>query len=417
MSKQFLQVKHFFILRVILFLLLSISSILLFKFIQFLIPIKLIASLMGLCVAITVAYFLSNILQAIIDFMQVYYSYDPNQDISLLTFSTLLHEFMQALKSIFEKDNCYLKLVANLKRANTAMQEKLYDTIKESNPYSYLLEFRSNFLFKFLFDRITNNIVICIFFYVVKTDSDLTLEDYAKGAVFYHKIFQSLLTATFKVVTLISTIAFISYTITLLLILITFHSFAILPFFFIFHAMIISFVLNIYILSSLTKLTTHDEEYKPETDEITEENYDITDPITSTPESDIAKQSVKRKSSLSDIAKVKSNDTNADFLIPNKLSSLQSTGQSGLNSLLAQWKNNNNSPKEETVTQVKSAHKYFTLDEEQLKQVTSPKNSDCHDSANVSNAQISHEDFFLISDISTEAKKLSIDFLLHIDEY
>ena len=122
MSKQFLQVKNFFILRVILLLLITISSILLFKFIQFLIPMKLIDFLMGLCVTIPIAYFLSSILQAILDFMQVYYSYDPNQDISLLTFSTLLCEFIHALKSIFEKDNCYLKLVSNLKRANTAMQ-------------------------------------------------------------------------------------------------------------------------------------------------------------------------------------------------------------------------------------------------------------------------------------------------------
>lgn len=416
MSKQFLQIKNFFILRVILFLFLSINSILLFKFIQFLIPMKLIASLMGLCIAIAVAYFLSNILQAILDFMQVYYSYDPNQNISLLPFRILLCEFMQALKSIFEKDNCYLKLVSNLKRANTAMQEELYDTLEESNLYSYLLEFRSNFLFKFLFDRITNNIVICTFFYVVKTDSDLTLEDYAKGAVFYHRIFPFLLTATFKVISLTSTIAFISYTLIFLLILIVFHNFAILPFFFIFHAMILSFVLNFYILSSLTKLITTNVE-KSNIEEKRDNSITSIDELI---ESDIAKQSmqsVKRKPSLSDIAKVKQNNTNAEFSISDKLSSLQNTGQSGLNSLLTQWKNNNNSHKEETVPQVKSAHKYFSLDEEQLKQMTSPKNSDCHDYAEVSNTQISHEDFFLISDISSETKKLNIDFLLHIDEY
>lgn len=417
MSKQFLQIKNFFILRVILFLFLSISSILLFKFIQFLIPMKLIASLMGLCIAIAVAYFLSNILQAILDFMQVYYSYDPNQNIFLLPFRILLCEFMQALKSIFEKDNCYLKLVSNLKRANTAMQEELYDTLEESNLYSYLLEFRSNFLFKFLFDRITNNIVICTFFYVVKTDSDLILEDYAKGAVFYYRIFPFLLTATFKVISLTSTIAFISYTLIFLLILIVFHNFAILPFFFIFHAMILSFVLNFYILSSLTKLITTNVEKVNIQEKIEEKSDNFVTPLDKLVEGDVAKQSMKRKPSLSDIAKVKQNNTNAEFSISDKLSSLQNTGQSGLNSLLTQWKNNNNSHKEETVPQVKSAHKYFSLDEEQLKQMTSPKNNGCYDSTDVSNAQISHEDFFLISDISTETKKLNIDFLLHIDEY
>ena len=420
MSKQFLQVKNFFILRVILLLLITISSILLFKFIQFLIPMKLIDFLMGLCVTIPIAYFLSSILQAILDFMQVYYSYDPNQDISLLTFSTLLCEFIHALKSIFEKDNCYLKLVSNLKRANTAMQEELYGTLEKNNSYSYLLEFRSNFLFQFLFDRITNNIVICTFFYVVKTDSDLTLEDYAKGAVFYHRVFPFLLTATFKVISLTSTIAFIIYTIIFLLFLIAFHSFAILPFFFIFHAMILSFILNFYILSSLNKLIIVNVEKTNIQEKIEEKRDNSITSIDDLIESDIAKQSmqsVKRKSSLSDIAKVKQNDTNTEFSISDKLSSLQSTGQSGLNSLLTQWKKNNNSHKEETVPQVKSAHKYFSLDEEQLKQIISPSYSDCNDYTEVSNTQISHEDFFLISDISSVTKKLNIDFLLHIDEY
>lgn len=407
--------KKFFILRFLLSFLLFAISFLLFKLIQFFIPIKLIASLMGCIIALFIMFFLSSILSTVLTFMQIYYTYDPSQEDSALTFTTFLQEFIQAIKSLFEKDNCYLKLLSNLKRADSYMKEKLYDSLEEDNLYTYLLEYRSNFLFKYFFDNITNKILICTFFYVVKTDSDLELEDYAKGTVFYYKVFPYLFTATFKADILMNFVVTIFYIIIFLILLLTFHTFISLPFFLVFHKIIFFFAVNHYVLSFLEK-TCESKEDVEETADTEQECDNTTNSVDTILEGDIAEQSipcVKAKSSLSDIAKVKSND----FTMSNKLSSFTNEGQSNLNSLLNQWKNNNNTSKEDALPQMKSAHKYFKLDEEKLQQMTNCNNDDYQDSSNVQDIQILPKDLFAISDLSMETKNLDIDFLLHIDEY
>lgn len=410
MLKQFLRLKKFFILRILFSCLLFIISIFIFKSVRLLIPITFLSTLTEFCIVILFIYFSSKVLLPIIDFMQIYYCYDSNKNIS---FTTLIRQVLQALKSLFERDNCYRKLIAQLVKADTIMKEKLYEGIDENNPYFYLLEFRSNSAFQYVFDRLTNNILTCTFYYVVVTDSDLTLEDYAKGAVFYSRVFPFLFSSTLKSVILIHIIPFIFY---IILSLIIHHNIALLfIFLFVFHRIVICSVKDIFVASCLYNLTepsneVHENNNPLEPYNETHENNNPNKSFIETQSNDSQTENItpiKIKSSLSDIAR-----TNSDFSIPKQIN----TGNASLSNMLSQWKNSKDSSEKNTLLQVKGVHKYFKLDNEQMKNLTNYKEELLQDNLVVSNAQIPDKNLFTINDIFTEIKELDIDFLLHIDE-
>ena len=415
MLKQLLQTKKFFIIKTLFSFFLFAISFLLFKLISSIVPVLILSHLLGCFFSLVFLYFTNNLLMYVIDFMQIYYLFDSNQDIHKLSLDTLTRQFFQAIKSLFEKDNCYLKLIANLYRANSTIKENLYENFDENNPYSYLLEFRTNFLFKFLFDNMINQILLCTFYYVVITDSDLELEDYAKGVIFYYRIFPYLTATTLKNIALVHFIAFIFYILLSLSLLMLFHNFYILfpltVFAFTFHRILICSLSSLFVTSYLANIIP--KKFEP---------YDISDndhdkiPFSldikiegNTELEDTSKLVIK--SSLSAIAKTKSVES-----APNSVQSSQTISTLGLNSLLSQWKNNQISTNEASSLKVKSTHKYFKLDEEQLRYITSYSDNSNETTIFSNREQEEYKNLFIIDDIYTDVKILKIDFLLHIDE-
>lgn len=410
MLKQFLRLKKFFIIRILFSFFFFILSIFIIKLVQFFLPVVFLGTLTGFCIAAIFFHFLSRVLLSVLDFMQIYYCYESNQNIP---FCTLLKQIMQALKSLFEKDNCYLKLIRNLMKADTFMKDKLYEDIEESNPYFYLLEFRSNSVFQYVFDRFTNSILTCTFYYIIVTDSDLTLEDYAKGAIFYRRVFPLLFSSVIKSAALTH---FISVAVSIILLLIIHHNITfILIFFFVFHRMILCAVKDMFVIFYLSELTessneAHENDNSIEPSNETQENDNSTEPSNEVQDIDSPTEDTtpfKIKSSLSDIARA-----NSDFSMPKQVN----TENTSLSSMLNQWRKNNNnkdSSNEDTLLKRKDAHKYFKLDNEQMKNLTNYKEEPLQDNSVVSN---NDKNLFTIDDISTEIKELDVDFLLHIDE-
>jgi len=103
MLKQLLQTKKFFIIKTLFSFFLFAISFLLFKLISSIVPVLILSHLLGCFFSLVFLYFTNNLLMYVIDFMQIYYLFDSNQDIHKLSLDTLTRQFFQAIKSLFEK--------------------------------------------------------------------------------------------------------------------------------------------------------------------------------------------------------------------------------------------------------------------------------------------------------------------------
>ena len=417
MIKQIFKLHNFIFIRLTVFFIYSIITIFLYyvflKIFTIILPLGILntfLSVIGLfLIMIPIISIFEKVILNNIELVQLYYLRNNTG----LTLKDTAKNFKDVLFESFSNFNFYLNLFSNLNAVNRILREDLCSIsasdIKPYFRYSFLFEFRSNFIFKFIFDTISNNLITSVLFYNVKMDSELDIKDYAKGIIFYHRIFYRLLQNSLKGIVLLNFLAMTLYS--LIYIIIIFNSSNILGsigittlLLIIFYKFFFKFILNNYVIYILYDLCasniseTNDVNDEPEisTNEVEELNNDI--------------PNLEYKQNLSDIP----------FSInKNKLFEQHSKDTTDLSILLNKWKTNvtnNTDNDKDKGTHNKAEHTVFVFDKTELQkayETKSNKYNDNIDSTYIEGdiSKIENTDF-MIEDLQLEIERLNIDFFI-----